>query len=705
MLLEPDAAGDEACALLEDVHEVMGKDRPRTALTSWRVLACFAIIILTVLGAAAAGIAFGRNGAGRSIPSQSDTGASSLAPHLDEAYTSSPEAYTSSPAFHIPDPARVPLLVEGQPVTLEDLMGKSSGCFADSGILESDRKWDKFVVIQVDNRMTRDQIPVTQWHTKQNVRASFVWNALMAKALGYQHRVFVGPKVCRHPVVSRTTPNLDISDLPQTVGDRDLFPSWCKLPILLLASSIFPNAAGILFVGSDVYLRGDIGQFLRETGVTLDGESPLFGAIETDLPGQPGWIDLDHAMGVYNQSVAINSDTVLLRPGSGLALDALWRLWNVGFYTPSSLEEYHTNVLITFTVEAPAACALAAAMGGSDALQKKLWNAVLSSVSRIAPAGAAAMRLSRDVDALVVTINDDGDLQVRLWRLQSLELIEALLVLFDRLKNHESMEWSRWREDLGNRSGCMPTGVVRVEPSKQYYAFHGTWPAEQDRMQDLAKKHPNLLRPIRLQYNPLFLDEAFLSKQSRPYLVWHASAMTEMKEVNAKAAVQLIKTNGDALFGIKRLSEEELDALMHTWYSHLNATDVRDLDCCMERVGWHTVGEHTCANHPTEADARPALAVVPTQPPRAGAAVSAQALPTTTQGPASAVGPPVALPDQASVTKCSDDSPAWDNRKGLSCAQYESLSFCRGGLVVQNWTTGAAFNFPERHCCVCGKGR
>jgi hypothetical protein len=517
----------------------------------------------------------------------------------------------------------------------------------------------------------------------------------MAKALGYQHRIFWGPQLCRHPLVSSSTPNVEIADLQQTVGgDRVLFPSWCKLPILLMAASIFPNAAGILFVGSDVYLRGDIGEFLRETGVTLEGESPLFGAIETDLPGQPGWVDLVHAGDVYDQSVAINSDTVLLRPGSAGALEALWRLWNVDFYTPSSLEEYFTYMLITFKVELPVACAVAAA---SEELRSRLWKLLLNEVSRIVPAAAVVIRRLREVDILDVTSNDDGTLQVRLWRLQRFELIEALSVIFDRLRSPESSEWSRWREDIEASSGCRPTEVIKVEPWRQYYVYHGTWPAEQDRMQDLAKKRPNLLRPIRLQYNPLFLDEPFLSKASRPYLVWHASAMTEMKIVNAKAALQLIRTNGNALFGIGNVSAAELDILMQKWYLSLNATDVRDLDCCMERVGWHTVGEHSCANIPTEPPAPPpAPAQTPgplSAPPHVAPAEVGGPAPGLTVGPS---------PDQPVVTKCFD-TPAFDNGKGLTCVDYSSHFFCRGGLVLQNWTTGGTFNFPERNCCVCGK--
>jgi hypothetical protein len=432
----------------------------------------------------------------------------------------------------------------------------------------------------------------------------------------------------------------------------------------------------------------------------------LFGAIETDLPGVSGWIDRLRADDAYDESVAIDSGTMLLRPGSRLALEALWRLWNVDFYTPSSLEEYRTWVQVTFSVEAPAACAVAAGMGGSDELRRALWNALLNGVRGLSLSGAAAMTLSREVDAMMVAIDGDGALQVRLRHLQSFELIEALLALFDRLQRREPIEWSNWQEDIGTSSGCRPTDA-KMGSWKQFYVYHYTWPAEQDRMQDLAKKRPNLLRPIRLQYNPFFFDEAFLSTQSKPYLVWHASATVDAKASaiqdskasaiqDAKAALRLIKTNGNALFGIGIVSEAELDTLMHTWYSNLNATDVRDLDCCMERVGWHTVGEHSCANIPAP----------PPTPAPAQAPVSAPPLlaPAPVGGPARGiiVAPPAGPPDRPLVPKCAD-TPAWDNGKGLNCAHYVQLSYCRGGLVLQNWTVGASFNFPERHCCLCGK--
>ena len=178
--------------------------------------------------------------------------------------------------------------------------------------------------------------------------------------------------------------------------------------------------------------------------------------------------------------------------------------------------------------------------------------------------------------------------------------------------------------------------------------------------------------------------------------------MTEMKIVNAKAALQLIKTNGNALFGIGNVSAAELDILMQKWYFSLNATDVRDLDCCMERVGWHTVGEHSCASLPID-PAAPAPSSTPA-PKQAPVSAPPQLAPAAVPALGIIVGPPAGSPDGPLVTTC-PDTPAWDNGRGLNCAQYVQLSYCRGGLVLQNWTVGANFNFPERHCCLCGKSR
>ena len=51
------------------------------------------------------------------------------------------------------------------------------------------------------------------------------------------------------------------------------------------------------------------------------------------------------------------------------------------------------------------------------------------------------------------------------------------------------------------------------------------------------------------------------------------------------------------------------------------------------------------------------------------------------------------------------DSPGWENGKGMSCARYGTLGYCMNGsaIIGKEWSTGSAFNFPERNCCECGK--
>ena len=53
------------------------------------------------------------------------------------------------------------------------------------------------------------------------------------------------------------------------------------------------------------------------------------------------------------------------------------------------------------------------------------------------------------------------------------------------------------------------------------------------------------------------------------------------------------------------------------------------------------------------------------------------------------------------------DSAGWHNgaRPGgaLTCAMYVERGYCAGGRMTQHWTNGAAFRWPSRHCCACGK--
>merc|ERR1719258_484650 len=49
------------------------------------------------------------------------------------------------------------------------------------------------------------------------------------------------------------------------------------------------------------------------------------------------------------------------------------------------------------------------------------------------------------------------------------------------------------------------------------------------------------------------------------------------------------------------------------------------------------------------------------------------------------------------------DTPGWKNPK-WGCDKYKQKGWCKDGKVRQKWTVGARFRFPEKNCCVCGKG-
>ena len=53
---------------------------------------------------------------------------------------------------------------------------------------------------------------------------------------------------------------------------------------------------------------------------------------------------------------------------------------------------------------------------------------------------------------------------------------------------------------------------------------------------------------------------------------------------------------------------------------------------------------------------------------------------------------------------CTDDVD-WDNGSGKRCIDYREQQWCHKGAFVvgKEWTGGSQFNYPERHCCVCGR--
>jgi len=51
------------------------------------------------------------------------------------------------------------------------------------------------------------------------------------------------------------------------------------------------------------------------------------------------------------------------------------------------------------------------------------------------------------------------------------------------------------------------------------------------------------------------------------------------------------------------------------------------------------------------------------------------------------------------------DTADWKNTANLGCDEYAKNGWCANGAPVagQEWTLGNTWNYPERHCCVCGK--
>jgi hypothetical protein len=59
--------------------------------------------------------------------------------------------------------------------------------------------------------------------------------------------------------------------------------------------------------------------------------------------------------------------------------------------------------------------------------------------------------------------------------------------------------------------------------------------------------------------------------------------------------------------------------------------------------------------------------------------------------------------EEASGGKCVD-TPGWKNPAKKTCHTYKQKKWCMDGKVKQKWTVGERWSFPEKNCCVCGKG-
>ena len=79
--------------------------------------------------------------------------------------------------------------------------------------------------------------------------------------------------------------------------------------------------------------------------------------------------------------------------------------------------------------------------------------------------------------------------------------------------------------------------------------------------------------------------------------------------------------------------------------------------------------------------------------------------PVEAEAPAKAPAP-AAVTAPAKAAACVD-TPKWHNRYKADCGRYVIEGHCIGGGAAKGheWALGAEFDYPERSCCACGKGR
>jgi hypothetical protein len=58
----------------------------------------------------------------------------------------------------------------------------------------------------------------------------------------------------------------------------------------------------------------------------------------------------------------------------------------------------------------------------------------------------------------------------------------------------------------------------------------------------------------------------------------------------------------------------------------------------------------------------------------------------------------------ASAGALCEDTAGWKDYRGKTCRDYETWCAAGAFRAGAEWAAGKAFNFPEQHCCVCGRG-
>ena len=341
------------------------------------------------------------------------------------------------------------------------------------------------------------------------------------------------------------------------------------------------QAKGILFVDSDCYLAGDIDEYLARISVNLTSDAPLLVGLEPGMDHTvghgrgPGWIRYLHAERVYDPDKTLNSGTVLFRPSSTKVKEALWRLWAESPYRPSPLEAWESELTAVFTV--PRQPNIRNACNST-----RLWWAVLvEALNQTSRAFASSLRSFQSVpDAMTIEITHPGIVTLRLKRIADYETLDALSAMLRKMK-HCATRGSKacsaaWRAEPSRRSACKIVRLREVSESLRYYQRLRVWPGEQDRMQDLAQRDPTLIEIVKLQYRPSFDESSKLLLRDEchePCLV----VLPKNKKSTAAAAMQRM-TQGASFFGTGNASLHEL------WLS-INVSSVKDLECCLARVG------------------------------------------------------------------------------------------------------------------------
>ena len=182
------------------------------------------------------------------------------------------------------------------------------------------------VVIQVDNRITFDG-SLEEFNLPA---VSVAFNSLKAKEMGMEYLFFQAKK----------------GSCGTSKGVR--FTSyWCKVYYIYMASLLFPNAAGILFLDSDAFLGADITRIERESGILMANKDSIYVGID-----DAWWSNVLNSQVPRIVVAPLNSGSIYFNPSSHVVRKMLYEWWYFEPYHYSNLElktsifcyEFQTNV-------------------------------------------------------------------------------------------------------------------------------------------------------------------------------------------------------------------------------------------------------------------------------------------------------------------------------------------------------------------------